>query len=135
VKKKRKSINALREEAARVFNRWVRMRDCFLATGSIHYGECISCGEPFPFEKLEAGHFVPKHNNNYFSEDGVHAQCKKCNRFLSGNQLGYRRSLVVLYGEKRTSELEFENVPFKKFTREELENLKNYYKEKIKELK
>jgi len=84
--------------------------------------------------KLDAGHFVPKRSNNYFSEMGVNAQCWSCNRYHHGNQLGYRRGLVRLYGEEVTSKLEFENVPVKKFTIPELEELLKYYQMKIKEL-
>jgi len=114
-----------------VFSKYVRMRDCLRTTGSLEWGECISCGRTFNFHKLDAGHFVPKHNANYFSEKGVNAQCRHCNSYLHGNQLGYRRGLVELYGEKVTKELEMENRPIKKFTVSELEELKEGLKEKI----
>ena len=116
-----------------MFSLYIRTRDCLLTTDSPNWGECISCGETFEYHSLNAGHFVAKHNNNYFSERGVHAQCKHCNRYLHGNQLGYRRGLVELYGEEVVKELELENIPIKKFTISELEDLLNYYKEKLKE--
>jgi len=132
MKKKLKSLPKLKEEIWHIFSRYIRLRDCLLATGSPYFGECISCGEPKPYRELDAGHFVPKHNNNYFSERGVHAQCRHCNSYLHGNQLGYRRGLVELYGEEITKELEVENQQIKKFTRQELEELKASLKERIK---
>jgi len=134
VKVKRQTISALKKAVWTIFSRYIRLRDCILTTGSTKYGECISCGENKPFGELDAGHFVPKHSNNYFSEMGVHAQCKKCNRFQGGNPLGYRRGLVELYGEDIASQLETENKPLKKFTIQELESLKKYYTDKTKEL-
>ena len=131
---KRKTIGRAKKAAWAVFSPFIRMRDCLEATGSIEYGECFSCGEPKKFSELDAGHFVPKRAGNYFSEMGVHSQCVKCNRFQGGNQLGYRRHLVELYGEAEAGRLEWENQIPKKFTIEELEELKKYYQSKIKEM-
>ena len=131
---KRKTIPNLRKAVWLVFSRYIRLRDCWRTTQSFEYGECISCGKTFEYHKLDAGHFIPKHSNNYFSEKGVNAQCRHCNSFLHGNQLGYRRGLVELYGEEVTRELELENIPIKKFTVQELQGLKTYYEKLIKEV-
>ncbi len=129
---KKKTLASLKNRIKPIFSRYIRLRDCLLTTGSPEYGECISCGNPFEYNGLDAGHFVAKHNNNYFSERGVHAQCRHCNRYLHGNPLGYRRGLLLLYGEEITNELESENRPIKKFTIKELEELEAELLEKIK---
>ena len=131
---KRVTVTKLKNEIVPIFNRYIRLRDCLATTGSPNWGECISCNETKPFFELDAGHFVPKHNGNLFSERGVHAQCRKCNRYLHGNQLGYRRGLVELYGEDVTLELEGENKQIKKFTPHELEGLLELYKKKLGDL-
>jgi len=133
-KRKRETVSSLKKKVWVLFSRYIRLRDCLATTGSPEWGECISCGKTFGFHQLDAGHFVPKHNNNYFSEKGVHAQCRHCNSYLHGNQLGYRRGLVELYGEEVTKELEFENIPIKKFTIEALEELKADMLNKLKEV-
>ena len=81
---KKKTIRSMKEAVRPVFSRYVRLRDCLLTTGSLEFGECISCGRTKPFNELDAGHFIPKHNANYFSERGVNAQCQSCNRYHSG---------------------------------------------------
>ena len=129
---KRETIGSLKKRIWPLFSRYIRLRDCLRTTGSPLWGECISCGQTFEYHDLDAGHFVPKRANNYFSEKGVHAQCKKCNRFQGGNQLGYRHALVELYGEEVTNELETENQPIKKFTVKELKELEASLKAKIK---
>ena len=130
----KKKISTLKRKTWSVFSKYIRYRDNLKATGSIMYGECFTCGEPKEFHQLDAGHFVPKHNSNLFSEHGVHAQCRRCNRMLSGNQLAYRRHLVELYGEEETNRLEFENKELKKFTVEELEDLYAHYLAEVKRL-
>lgn len=129
--KKKLTLAKVKKRIVPIFSRYVRLRDCLRTTGSPEWGECISCGKTFGYHELDAGHFVPKRANNYFSQLGVQAQCRKCNRFQGGNQLGFRRGLVELYGEKIVKVLELENVPNKKFTIPELEELEQSLKEKV----
>lgn len=134
-KNKRVTVSKLKKDVWDIFSVFVRLRDCLLTTGSIEYGECITCDGHFTFSQLQAGHFVPKHNGNYFSERGVHAQCWACNCMKHGQQLEYRRQIVKLYGEGVDEELEEEAGQIKKFTIQGLEELMAYYKEQIKILK
>ena len=139
-RKKRETLPSLRNKVWHLFSIYIRTRDCLMATGSPEYGECITCGEPLPFKELQAGHFVPKHSGNYFSERGVHTQCRTCNLFGKDGQAAgmpheYRRQMVRMYGEDVTCELEQESRKVKKFTLQELEELKVSLQEKIKQLK
>ena len=128
---KKKTVAQLKRELKPIFSRYIRLRDCLRTTGSPDYGECISCDETKPFALLDAGHFVPKHNGNLFSERGVNAQCRKCNRYFGGNQLSYRRGIVERYGEGVDLELEEEARQIKKFTVSELKEMIGDYREKI----
>lgn len=131
---KKKTISSLKKKAAILFSRYVRLRDCLKTTGSPEWGECISCDETKHISGLDAGHFIAKKNSNYFSERGVNAQCRKCNRFLGGNQLSYRRGIIERYGEGADLELEEEAKQIKQFSLQELEALIVGLKEKIKGL-
>lgn len=131
---KNQTVKSLKAKLKPVFSRYIRLRDCLRTTQSSEWGECISCGETKPFSQLDAGHFIPKHNANLFSEIGVNAQCRKCNRFQSGKQLEYRRAIVELYGEGADERLEEEARQIKKFTIGELEELLKYYTQRIKEM-
>ena len=137
---KQKSLPQLKAKCQLLFNEYIRLRDCWGTTQSLAYGECISCSASLPFNQLQAGHFVPKHSGNYFSERGVHAQCRTCNLFGKDGQAAgmpheYRRQMVRMYGEDATCELEQESRKVKKFTLQELEELKVSLQEKIKQLK
>ena len=135
--KKPKSKAKLKTAVWDIFSKYIRMRDCLGTTGSVAYGECFTCDEPpqHEFKDLDAGHFISgRHNANLFSEKGCHAQCRRCNRFLHGNQLEYRRQIIRLYGKGYDEILEAEARRIKKFTVVELEDIKKYYTEKIKEM-
>ena len=139
-KKKRATIPIVKARVWALFSEYIRLRDCWRTTQSLEYGECISCDNQFPFNQLQAGHFVPKHSGNYFSERGVHAQCRTCNLFGKDGQAAgmpheYRRQMVKMYGEEATCELEQESRKVKKFTLQELEELKVSLQEKIKQLR
>ena len=129
--KKRRSISSAKAACWRVFSTWVRMRDCLKTTDSLEYGECVSCHRSLPFDELDAGHFIPKKSGNYFSERGVAAQCRSCNRFHSGNQLPYRREIIERYGERVDLELEEEARQSKKFTVQGLDDLRQHYENEI----
>jgi len=131
----KKAISSLKKKAWPLFSQYIRMRDCLRTTGSLDYGECITCDNQFEFNQLQAGHFIPgRHNSNLFSEKGCHAQCVSCNRYHGGQPLEYRRQIIKLYGEGADLELEEEARKVKKFTLQELETLIVDLREKIKEL-
>lgn len=132
---KKKTVSSVKKKAWPLFSKYIRMRDCLETTGLIDYGKCITCQKTIPRTLLQAGHFIAgRHNANLFSERGTHAQCYNCNINLHGNTLEYRRKIIELYGDGADEELEAENKKDKKFTINELEELIESLKVKIKEL-
>jgi hypothetical protein len=124
------------EKLARiVFQKWIRERDKDFP--------CISCGatdiELGP-NMFDAGHFfsAERFSGLIFDETNVHRQCKKCNGVnMHGNLAEYRKGLSARYGEDYVFELEsisdFNRVY--KYSREELVEIANKYKNKLKLLK
>jgi len=111
--------------AQQVFNKYIRLRDA----GNV----CISCQKK-PL-KENAGHFYNA-NNHWsvrFDERNVHLQCEHCNTFLSGNLIEYRSNLINKIGLEQLTLLEAEAKKTRKFTKEELKEIIETYKKKIKE--
>lgn len=134
-KTKRTTVSKMKKKVWAVFSEYVRMRDCLKTTGCASFGLCITCSKKYHFKLLQAGHFISgRHNNNLFSERGTHAQCYNCNINLKGNTLEYRRKIIEMYGEGADLELEEEARQIKKFTILEMEELLEYYKQRISEL-
>ena len=108
-------------------NKYARLRDCFGSGGAA----CISCQKWFEYEELDGGHYIPTTTSSTrFSEDNIHAQCHRCNRFLHGNLGGYFRGLEAKIGRERLDALEA-SATTRKWSRPELEEIKLYYKKKI----
>ena len=108
------------------FNAYIRARD--------RDKGCISCGKPVE----HAGHYFSQghHSEVRFNELNVNGQCKKCNYFLSGNLINYRNGLIKRYGEPKVLMLESSAVrKIKKWSRCELEALRDHYKKKLLKLK
>jgi len=107
------------------FNKYIRLRD----KGNV----CISC-QKLP-KKENAGHFwnANNHWNVRFNEDNVHLQCEHCNTFLSGNLINYRENLLKKIGADKFNLLDAEAKKTRKFTKEELKEIIDIYKKKIKE--
>lgn len=127
-----KTIPDLIKEAQHAVNSYIRVRDEGLP--------CISCGKP-PTDLgfhggRDAGHYrsVGSASNLRFHEDNIHAQCVKCNQWKAGNAVEYRIRLLERIGEERVVALENNNEPHK-WMREELIQIKETYKKKLKELK
>lgn len=110
---------------------YARLRDCGGRSGGAN---CISCGLWFRFEDMDGGHFVSKTSSAIrFDERNINAQCRKCNRFLHGNERNYFHGMVKKYGLEVTEEIESQEHITKKWSEPELLELLNYYTEKIKE--
>lgn len=94
------SVAELRKKAQKVFNAWIRKRDEGLP--------CISCGSGTP---TQACHYLSQghHSALRYNEDNTHLGCIKCNLFLHGNLINYRKGLVKKIGEDKVIALE--NTP------------------------
>lgn len=135
MKKKKPKIKTLTNKLWKIFSYYIRLRDCLRTTGKPTMGHCISCGRLYPIEKLQAGHFISgRQNANLFHEKGCHAQCIRCNIFLSGNVLEYMDAMIRLYGKKVVNELRKNNTKSLSFTIEYLEDKIIEFKRKTKEL-
>ena len=126
-----KSKGSLVAEAQVAFNRYIRLRDAGLP--------CICCGQPMGEGvhggAVDAGHYRSRGSAPHlrFSEQNVHAQRKQCNRYGSGNVVGYRLGLIERIGLAAVEALEADNAP-RKYTADDLRGIKAEYARKAREL-
>jgi hypothetical protein len=124
-KEKIKTITELANEVQAIVNKFIRLRD---------KGQpCISCGTTADVQ-YAAGHYRSRGAASHlrFNEDNIHLQCNmRCNQALSGNLSAYRPNLINKIGLNRVEALENNNQSVK-WTKEELNELKRIYREKIK---
>lgn len=125
-KAKLKTRRELLSEVQQAFNAWVRERD--------YRQPCISCG--IEHAKWDAGHYrsVAAAPELRFHPLNVHKQCAQCNTHKSGNVVEYRIRLVRRIGQANVEWLEGPHEPAK-WTVDELERLKMFYRVATRELR
>jgi hypothetical protein len=119
------------KEAQAAFNRYIRLRDAGKP--------CICCGLPMgeniPGGAVDAGHYRSRGSAPHlrFDERNVHAQRKQCNRFDSGNVLGFRFGLRERIGMDALEALEADQTP-RNYTIDDLKAIKAKYTAMAREL-
>lgn len=109
------------------FSKYIKARD----------GEkCFICGRIASGKGLHAGHFVQAfgNQNTFFEETNVHSSCYNCNINKYGNLLEYRRKIIEKYGVGYDEELERRGRQHKQWSKRELKEIANTYKQKLLEL-
>jgi len=129
LKDKLKTLGQYEAEAKTSFQKWVRMRDKDYS--------CISC-EVKETDLWDGGHFKKAeiYSGVIFDSHNCHKQCRKCNRFLNGNELMYRLGLIKRYGLDYTDAIELKANETRnyKYTKEQLKAIKIKYDILVKEL-
>ena len=112
------------KEAQVAFNAYIRVRD--------KNKQCISCGclpgDTVQGGKFDAGHYRSRGSASHLRYHllNCHSQCVKCNRYLSGNVVEYRKGLIARIGAERVEQIEVGNNP-RKFTIDYLKRVKKIF--------
>lgn len=120
------------KEAQVAFNAFIRERD--------RNRSCICCQRPLGEGDVggayDCGHYRSTGSASHlrFDERNAHAQRKQCNRWGAGRAVDYRVGLVARLGREAVEALESDNAPHK-WTREELIEIRDKYRAKLKQLK
>jgi hypothetical protein len=127
---KLKTLGQYEADAKKSFQKWIRMRD--------KDENCISC-DGNDKDLWDGGHFKKAeiYSGVIFNPANCHKQCRKCNRFLGGNELMYRQGLIKRYGLEYTENIEnlANETRQYKYTKSELIAKKLKYDLLIKEMK
>lgn len=112
------------KQAQLYFNKFIRLRDAL--------EPCISCQRHHEGQ-YHAGHYKTAGGfpELRFEPLNCHKQCSACNNHLSGNITEYRINLINKIGLAKVEWLEGHHQP-KKYTCEQLLEIENFYKEKVK---
>lgn len=129
IKQGLKSLTDYEKDAKAAAQLYARLRD--------KDQPCISCGG-LTSPIWDGGHRFKAeiYSGVIFDEHNIHKQCRKCNFYLGGNEDNYHSGLIKRYGTEYVEALEKRALETRnrKYTREELIGIKNYYKNKIKQL-
>jgi len=127
-----RNINTVISSLATRVHKYIRLRD--------RYKPCISCGTHWNID-FQAGHYYKAelYPSIKFNEFNISGQCRQCNLRKDGNFDGYTTNLPNRIGNIEFDQLvvlaELEKKEDFKWNREKLKEIREYYKEKAKELK
>jgi len=99
---------------------------------------CVTCGTVYPWSgeryggALDTGHFIGSRRNAIlFEEDNVAPQCVSCNRYHGGRPSEYRVWMECVYGIETIERLERLRNETRRFTREELVEMRITHKNRL----
>ena len=127
MKLENKSVTQLKTQAWKLCSEYVRKRDADWR-GNV---TCITCMYKSHWKDMDAGHFIPSRVNGIlFDTRGIYAQCKQCN-MNGGNPVPYYKIMLRLHGQDVIDELQKQKDTPKRFTKEELIEIIEDFKEKL----
>jgi hypothetical protein len=92
---------------------------------------CVLCGKT----DIQNGHLITRGCfSTRWEEINCHAQCKGCNMYHEFNPHRYINWFITKYGLKTYQDLVIKSNQLRKFTQQDLQDIKEYYDNKLKEL-
>lgn len=115
------------KSAVTICQSYIRMRD----KGK----PCISCGKKWN-ETFQAGHLFSGggHSAVRFDEENINSQCKECNSGSQFNVGAYIEEFEKRYSREDFEVLKAKAYEHKSWSLQELKNINEYYRTKIKKL-
>ena len=120
----------LKDAIWKLFSQYIRLK--YSKDG---YCTCVTCGVSKPWKELQAGHLLDgRYESILFCEEIVFPQCYGCNVRKYGNKEVYVPWFIDKFSRELYDEVVIKkHTPFK-YTIQELEDLKEHYKNILKEL-
>ena len=126
--KKRKSIAKVSEDVAVLLQKLVRLEN----SDDNGYCSCVTCGTTKHYKELDGGHFVSRrYTATRLMKENIWPQCKGCNGYLKGNPIPYTLFMIDTYGKEFVHELHALKNESKKYTRDELAEMAEEFKDQI----
>lgn len=109
-----------------IFSQYIRRKD---AISDIAI--CVTCGKKDHYKKLQCGHFQSRsHYSTRWEENNVGVQCYGCNISRSGEQYKFSQYL----GDNLAQEMFVKSKQIVKFADVDLEDMIEYYTNKVNDL-
>lgn len=132
--KKKPTISILKKKAWALCSEYIRRK---AADPYTYEARCVTCGMLAYWKDLQAGHYIPGRGNSIlFDERGIYVQCRACNIWKYGNPIEYAKFMEETHGIEKAmlirDELHRLSKKPKQFTIQELEQIIDSYRRKIK---
>lgn len=128
-KTKTPSLNSLKKKVWKEFSKYIRLK--YSKFGMVR---CYTCDQLLSWKDAQCGHGIGgRYNSILFDEELCRPQCLRCNIFLGGNYDVFHAKLIKENGIEWFEKKLKQKQMVKQFTRKELEELLQHYKQLNKE--
>lgn len=128
--KKQITIAKLKKKVWTEFSKYVRLKYAD-DSGMV---SCYTCGTVKHWKQMQCAHLLDgRYNSILFEENCVRPGCYHCNVGLNGNKEEYIPKFIDECGEREFQRLKEQKKKVFQFKREELEEMLQYYKMRIKD--
>lgn len=131
---KQYQLSKARNIVAKSFQEMIRWEYAADHEGVLHCCTCDARGL-IGENKFDAGHYFSRRTPLVFDSRNCHPQCKTCNRAEYGKPEAYGRFMRKMYGPDTVLEMQNASRQFRKFTHDELCDLKIEFLARIKAAK
>lgn len=100
------------------------------------YTKCYTCDKVAHYKDgMQCGHFISRGSHKLrFEEKNLRVQCVGCNVYKNGNYIEFTMRMIAEKGKAFVEKLRKEGKESKTFSVEELKEISNKFKTKIKQL-
>ena len=125
------SLSKAKKKLDQVFSQFIRLRGC----NDEGYGNCWTCDRLSHWTKVDCGHFITRAKmSTRWMETNCQFQCKQCN-MNGGQQFVFSKKLDEFHGEGTADNILRLSNETRKFSVHELEEMYQYYKQRVDEIK
>ena len=135
--KQRKTIETMTKKELvkvldKVFSEYIRLDE---AT-DYGYVNCFTCGAGHRWKDIDCGHFIPRAREaTRYDPMNCKPQCKRCNRFRSGEHDIFRHGLIEVHGKEAIEQMEQKARLGGSYDAYQLREMIIEYREKVKRLR
>jgi 5-methylcytosine-specific restriction endonuclease McrA len=130
-KKRTKNVATLIEENAKLLQRIVRMKAAIEAGSTMI--QCVACGKWADYRDMDGAHWISRtYTATKLTRENVHPQCQSCNRLRPDEiEADYTQFMIRTYGDKFVAELTERKYQVTKYSRAELEAMRDELEQEI----
>ena len=116
------------------FSRFIRLKYS-VEHGQILFCRCFTCGMPHNIKNIDCGHYINRGNHKVrWSTNNARPQCKRCNKWRSGEHHKFEQHLIKEIGQSAVDELKQEANKIADFSTAEIREIAKVFRLEVRRI-